>query len=149
MLEKARKRSYEHLHVLDLEQYPYNNQQFPESNYDALVCVGVMDFIKDPLQFLTYIRRFMKPHLKPQDSSGGGSSANEALPQSVIGLTLPERHPHSDLSSFSRSEMEELLRRCGFFVERHERILGYRDSKTNQVQYYHGWLCTLASPSSE
>jgi SAM-dependent methyltransferase len=135
MLEKARKRDYERLIVHNLESYPYDEQSIPPATFDAVVCVGVMDFIVGPRAFLKYIRGLLKPN--------GASADGEPLPRSVLGLTLPERHSYSDLSSFTRMEMEQLLRGSGYLIERHERFIGYQDSQTGREQYYHGWLCTL------
>lgn len=159
MLDKAAERKFDTLVKHDLEAYPYPTTLKP-ATFDAVVCVGVMDFIRDPRAFMVHARSFMKPARTAVvgavngKNAGAGASATTAaatsaasfdmsLPASVLGITIPERHPHSDLSSFSRAEMETLFRETGFLVERHERFMGYFDSNSGLVQYYHGWLCTM------
>jgi hypothetical protein len=155
MLEKAQERGFDQLVLHDLERYPYPEQDsfLHLHSFDAIVCVGVMDFIQNPRQFLLHTRQYMKMnrdrhsqyhqpyYASPVAVESKARSSSDH--RSVFGLTLPERHPHSDLSSFSRSEMEQLLRECGFWVERHERFMGYTDSQSGNIQYYHGWLCVL------
>lgn len=71
MLEIARQKGFDELILHNLEEYPYpdtlsrksiseisNNGE--DGLFDILVCVGVMDFIKDPKVFLEYISGFMK-----------------------------------------------------------------------------------------
>ncbi len=113
--------------VHDLERYPYPDN-LQHDSFDFAVCVGVMDFIRDPHTFLTNARRFLRRQ-RPDISR--------------MALTLPERHEHSELSSFSRAEMEVLVRKSGFFVERHERCVGYVDSQSGQVQMYHAFLLSV------
>ena len=151
MLDRAKERTlFKQLLVHDLESFPYPADITPGS-FDVVVCVGVMDFIQRPREFVTYINQFMRPHQSLLFEAGSDDKRQQntktftsTLPMSVLGITLPERHTHSDLSSFSRSEMERLLRDAGFYIERHERFTGYQDSKSGLVQYYHGWLCVLA-----
>lgn len=145
MLEKARKRAYDELLVHNLESYPFDEQTIPPASFSVIVCVGVMDFIVGPRAFLKYIRGLLKPSVVPPLDPSGAETTSEPQPQAVLGITLPERHSYSDLSSFTRMEMEQLLRSSGYWIERHERFIGYRDSQTGRVQYYHGWLCTLAA----
>ncbi len=110
--------------VHDLECYPYP-ESIKEGAFDLIVCVGVMEFIHNPLGFLSYARRFLR------------RKQNQLTRMAV---TLPERHAHSELSSFSRAEMEALVRQSGFYVERHECCVGYVDSQSGLVQMYHAFL---------
>jgi hypothetical protein len=126
MLKQAEKRGYNELLAHDLEVYPYPDV-VSCSLFDAVVCVGVMDFIRDPATFLSYSRTLLRGE------------------QSVLGITLPEQHDHSDLSSFSENDMRSLFQKTGFKVERHERFMGYKDSKSGMIQYYHGWILTPSS----
>ena len=125
MLNRASQRGYHQVIVHDLEERPYPSQ-LKMSSFNVVLCVGVMDFIKEPVNFLNYCKQFL--------TSGG-----------LVGLTLPERHQHSDLSSFSEDEMRQLLiDQAGFSrIIRHDRFMGYRDSVTGNIQYYHGWLCEV------
>ena len=168
MLDRARSRKFSQLLTHNLESYPYPHADslLMPGSFDVVVCVGVMDFISNPRAFLQHARSFLKksspevlsaaPSLPTHPVAadfvhGDGGVSNGAprgaiatlLPTAVLGVTMPEWHSHSDLSSFSRLEMEDLLRDCGFLVERHERFMGYHDSKSGLIQYYHGWLCVL------
>lgn len=83
-----------------------------------------MDFIREPLEFLKYASEFMA-----QDG--------------VMCLTMPEHLPPSeqqDLSSFSLAEMHKLFADASLWVERHGQCVGYRDSETGVVRWYHLWM---------
>lgn len=146
-MERARERGLDHLLVHNLESYPYPDQvhEYASSGYDIVMCVGVMDFISNPLGFLRHARSLMRQPPKPSSSDASASAAEPERAPAVLCLTLPERHAHSDLSSFSRQEMQDLFQECGLQVERHQRLFGYRDSVSQLVQFYHGWLVTIAT----
>lgn len=143
MLDKARSRGFKHLitHNLETRPYPHSQDILAKSSFHCVVCVGVMDFIREPRAFLIHARSMMIQNYQSEDG--------HTLINSCIGLTLPEKHQHSDLSSFDRKQMEKLLKACGFSVERHERFMGYQDSQSGLVQFYHGWLCTLTEDFQE
>ncbi|KXS16824.1 S-adenosyl-L-methionine-dependent methyltransferase [Gonapodya prolifera JEL478] len=119
MLEKAAKRgSFRNLICGDIER----ELRFPDV-YDGVVCVGVMDFVRDPEQLLRRVFELVKPgHF------------------GVFGVTFPELDETSELSAFTRSEMEKLIRRTDWYIERHERFPGYKDSQSNAITAYHGFL---------
>lgn len=118
MLEKAKLRPFVNLIQHNLEDFPYPLQH----KFNVVVCIGVMDFIERPREFLTYIKQSL---LNP-----GG----------LLGISIPERHAFSDLSSFSRTEMDRLILEGGFSIERHERVNGYTDSQSGNRQFYHVFL---------
>lgn len=60
MLEIAREKSFHQLICHDLESYPYPEYLHSmENGFHVMMCVGVMDFIRNPRDFLIYIRRFL------------------------------------------------------------------------------------------
>jgi 2-polyprenyl-3-methyl-5-hydroxy-6-metoxy-1,4-benzoquinol methylase len=130
MLDKATERGIECV-VHDLESFPYPSR-VPLASFDFIVCVGVMDFIRSPVAFIKHARGYLKQNAR-----------------SRLALSLPERHAHSELSSFTRADMEVLFRDAEMYVERHERLVGYTDSQSGQVQMYHVYVCSLATKGSD
>ncbi|KAI3653271.1 hypothetical protein MP228_001218 [Amoeboaphelidium protococcarum] len=128
MLCRAKERlNFRELIQHDLESYPYPDALRGQA-YDILLCVGVMDFIRDPVAFLGNAARFMKSE------------------SSILCLTMPEHLPDSlkqELSSFSRAEMESLFHSVGLKIERHGKCIGYKDSESGVVRTYHLWILTI------
>jgi hypothetical protein len=124
MLEKAKARGYSETVMHDLEKYPYP-EGIGRNHFHAIVCVGVMDFIKHPFEFLDFNRKFLI-------GSGG-----------IVGITLPEHHQWSDLSSFTDHDMSRLFERLGWKILKKQRFLGYIDSVSGRQQYYYGFLLEL------
>ncbi|KAJ3286990.1 hypothetical protein HK104_008796 [Borealophlyctis nickersoniae] len=120
MLEKAKLLPFKELICQDVERpLPFNRTTF-----DAIVCVGVMDFIRNPTVVLNDVSLILK-------ESGEG----------CFGVTFPD-------PQFSRSEVEALFRQTGFLIERHERFFGYKDSQSGESVYYHGYLLTQSDGPS-
>lgn len=138
MLSHASQRPFHSLHCLDIE----SPLPFPLHSFDIILMIGVSDFIRNPPNLLRSIKNMLSP-------------------RGIFGITLPESHPpsHSTVTNsqpqkkiddetptnaYTRSEMESLLRSSGFWVERHEKVLGYKDSKSGEITWYHCFLCSVA-----
>jgi SAM-dependent methyltransferase len=126
MLQQARKRPFQSLTCGNVEkQLP-----FPNATYHAIICVGVMDFIISPEKLLQEILRVSKP--------------------GILGISFPDLNlsPEgvrngkqvNELNAWTRKEIEEMIHRNGWWIERHERMHGYLDSTTQQMTWYHCYL---------
>ncbi|KAI9219616.1 S-adenosyl-L-methionine-dependent methyltransferase [Blastocladiella britannica] len=107
---------------------------FDRASFHALVCVGVFDFIRAPGLLLAEMRAL---------SVGQGAILGITMPEradSVSSVADPAEKEESPLNAWTRGEMEAMIRNAGWWVERHERVLGYRDSQTGIPTYYHVWL---------
>ncbi|KAJ3171930.1 hypothetical protein HDU87_008180 [Geranomyces variabilis] len=120
MLEKAKKYPFRSLICQDIES-PLPFLSSTHKTFDAVICVGVIDFISDPAALLTTVRNALSP------SRG-----------SCFGLTIPQS---GDLNAFGSDDaVRELVEDAGFVVLKHELIFGYEDSETKEVIHYHGLL---------
>ncbi|KAI8823703.1 S-adenosyl-L-methionine-dependent methyltransferase [Fimicolochytrium jonesii] len=118
MLEKAKQFPFQELRCQDIEApLPYDEP------FDAVVCVGVMDFIRSPQALLEKVAKSMRP--------------NEGC---CFGLTIPES---GDLNKFNNDELTKLVHDSGFKILKHNRIFGYKDSETDDCVQYHGLLLML------
>ncbi|KAL7749888.1 hypothetical protein RI367_004764 [Sorochytrium milnesiophthora] len=144
MLEHARRRSFASLTCHDIQE----PLPFEDASFDAAVCIGVMDFVASPQTLLRHIARVLKRQGVVQGQQPGG----------LLGVTFPERHAASDLNAWTRNEIEEQLLALNttadangdskspvWRVERHQRLLGYKDSEDGHVTYYHAYLLRLIS----
>ncbi|TPX58353.1 hypothetical protein PhCBS80983_g03204 [Powellomyces hirtus] len=119
MLEKAKRYPFYDLRCQDIEAtLPYDRP------FDAVICVGVIDFIKSPRKLFDSVAKCLK----------GNSSG-------CFGLTLPES---GGLNKFSDEELAKLVAAGGFKMLKHDRIFGYEDSETKDVVRYHGLLLAPA-----
>lgn len=114
MLEKARSYPFVNLIEQNVEAFPL------PSPFDAVVCVGVMDFIKSAHSFFLEIGRIV-----------------QASPFGVFGVTLPEG---GDMNSFSDAQRKELISITGWRVIRYQRLMGYKDSGSGAEVIYHSYL---------
>ncbi|KAJ3014402.1 hypothetical protein HKX48_005180 [Thoreauomyces humboldtii] len=87
--------------------------------FDAVICVGVMDFIKHPQKLFAAVAKSLR-------KSGG-----------CFGVTLPES---GELNTFSEEELLKLADANGFKLVKHDRFFGYEDSESKVVVRYHGIL---------
>ncbi|KAI8810729.1 S-adenosyl-L-methionine-dependent methyltransferase [Cladochytrium replicatum] len=124
MLERARKHPFKQVRCQDVEA----PLEFDEP-FNAIVCIGVMDFIKNPSALLSEISKRLYPG-----------------PASCFGVTLPES---GDLNAFTLPQMMTLVEDAGFQVARHEQLFGYKDSQTGEIAYYHGFLLTHKRDAAE
>ncbi|KAI9178952.1 hypothetical protein H9P43_005614 [Blastocladiella emersonii ATCC 22665] len=135
MLERASGLPFTDLQCANVEErLPY-----ADATFDAVISIGVFDFITRPVDLLRQVRRITKR---------GDSPA-------VLGITLPERslregeEQQQELNGWTRGEMETMLREAGWWVERHERLLGYEDSQTGEAQWYRAYLLVRADGGDE
>ena len=120
MVARARRLSYDRLVCQDLEQ-PLD---VPESSFDAAVCFGVTEFIRDTQVFFGRVARALKP---------GG----------VFGVTLPKLLPEDsklDIRQFSRSEAEGLFARTGFVVLEFDEFFGYSKRDVGEDVFHLGFV---------
>jgi SAM-dependent methyltransferase len=114
MLDRAARYPFKKLLCMDIEALDISQQ------FDIIVCVGVLDFISQPREFLTNVAQLLKPD-----------------PRSRVGLTFPEG---GDMHSYTSLQIQQLLTSAGFTIEKHEKFFGYTDSASNDSVYYHGYL---------
>ncbi len=135
MLDKAAKLPFHSLAVTDIESDAWStaNGNVASIGYDIILCIGVLDFVKDPVALLQKAKSLLSIRSK-------SSQDNTPLLKPRFGLTLPQG---GDMNSFSRQQMEDMIAKCGFFVERHEVFMGYQDSATGEQVHYHGYLLSV------
>lgn len=118
MLEIARAHPFERLVCQDIQlQIDFGIQ------FDAIVCVGVLDFVASIPEMLKKFRQLLKH----------GGYAGITLP-----ITKNESLNHMDLDSIMF-----MLEDIGFRVVQTETIFGYQDSETNSVTFYQGFLLQI------
>ncbi len=122
MVAKARRRPFKKLLCQNLEApLPLEADCF-----DAVVALGVMEFIHAPERFLREVRRVLKP---------GG----------VFALTVPRDRPAQSrlpVRNYRQSEAEALLVATGFEMLSCERFLGY-ELDGEKIHY---WGCLVKRP---
>ncbi|KAJ3156426.1 hypothetical protein HDU89_004208 [Geranomyces variabilis] len=124
MLEKAKKYPFRSLICQDIES-PLPFLSSTNNHFDAVICVGVIDFISNPAALLTTVRNALTP-----SSHGGGGAC--------FGLTIPQS---GELNAYGSDDaVRALVEAAGFVVLKHELIFGYEDSETKEVVHYHGLL---------
>ncbi|KAG5463462.1 MAG: hypothetical protein BJ554DRAFT_7316 [Olpidium bornovanus] len=142
MLEKARLFPFHALHCLNIEQ-PLG---IPPNSFDAVVCVGVMDFVALPKAFLEQVARILRPEgvfgvtlpERRRRAEAAGGSAQDRQENGATGLS-----ENDELSSFDWTEADDLVASAGFHIHRRERFLGYVDSETGAETHYYGYLLRL------
>ena len=112
MLKKASRFPFQTLTCQNIESFPI------PGSFDAIVLVGVLDFIKNPGLLLLELRRLLP--------RGG-----------CVGMTLPES---GDLNHFSSDQVNHLVKKGGFHIMKKDKFFGYKDSKSGEVVNYHGYL---------
>ncbi|KAJ3416465.1 hypothetical protein HDV05_001623 [Chytridiales sp. JEL 0842] len=109
MLEKAKALPFADLRCSDILQ-PCDFF----TAFDAVVCVGVMDFIQDRKSICTIVSNYL---------------ASKGL----WGVTFAEE------GGFSKEANDKLLEGEGFAIVHHERFFGYKDTSSGNTVYYHGF----------
>lgn len=112
MLEKARKLPFTNLKQQNIESFPL------PSPYDAVICIGVIDFIREPLLLFQEVKRIINTN-------------------GLFGFTAPNS---GDLNRFSKSELVDLAIQAQFKVLEYDLFHGYNDSSSNEAVKYHGML---------
>ena len=110
MLQKAARLPFEALSCQNIQE----ELPFSSSSFDAIICVGVLDFITDHSRVLNEMGRVLK--------CGG-----------IVGLTIPESYCGDEV-------FQKLLGSMGFSILTSERFFGYVDSKLEKSIYFIGFL---------
>lgn len=104
MIERAGRRPYQKLICQDLEK----NLRVKDLSFDAVVMIGVMEYINNPAALLKQVRRKLRR-------------------DGVFGLTIPQRsswYKESGLRSYYKKEMEPVMIEAGYRIIECERIVG-------------------------
>lgn len=115
MINRARKLPYRKLIQQNLE----TELRVKDHAFDAVVMIGVMEYVNNPLALFKQVRRKLV--------EGG-----------VFGLTVPNKsrwYTDSKLKSYYKKEIEPAILKAGFRIEKSEKILGLEDAG-NQVGYW-------------
>jgi SAM-dependent methyltransferase len=108
MLERAKKLPFKKLHCQNLEQELLANSEM----FDAVVCVGVFDFLTKKKHVISEISRILK--------TGG-----------MAGITVPD---------CGNRDIEEYFCQANLEIIKSERFFGYRDSTKGEVVYFWGYF---------
>lgn len=111
MLAKAETLPFHTLKCQDIETPLAFSQSF-----DALICVGVLDFINNVDSLIIEFSKCLQQ-------------------VNFIALTMPET-PNESMNAFTELEVKALFRRCGFTLLKCDKIVGYTDSENNQSVFY-------------
>lgn len=110
MIEKAQKLPFKSLNCQNLEETLHESSE----SFDAVVCVGVFDFIVNRKRVLKEIARLLK--------KGG-----------VAGITIPE-------PTASKENIDEFWNQSNLKIIKTDQFFGYRDSQNGQVVNFLGFL---------
>lgn len=115
MIKQAQKRPFKHLICQNLETpLPFKNNKF-----DAVIMLGVLEFIENPKQLFKNICNILK--------KGG-----------VIGATFPMNKPKVEtqlnVTSYTREQIASLISNAGLDVVESRQFLGY-DSPEYTIHY--------------
>ncbi|KAL2915678.1 hypothetical protein HK105_204863 [Polyrhizophydium stewartii] len=113
MLALARKLPFAETHCKDIE-----SELDIGLDFDAVVCIGVMDFCRDPSVF-KQLHKMLSP-------SG------------CAGITFPDARGDGSLAKFNREQIESLADAHQLSIVRSEQLFGYRDSETGEDTHYIG-----------
>lgn len=118
MIERARRLPYKKLLCQNLEK----SLRVRDESFDAVVMVGVMEYIDDPALVFRQVRR-------------------KLVDAGIFGLTVPQKskwYSESDLASYYRKEIEPIMRGVGFAIVECEKIVGVEDF--GRRAYYRNYL---------
>lgn len=118
MIEEAKNLPFKKLIFQDLEEpFPVKNEQC-----DAVVLIGVMEFIKNPLKLFKEINRILKK-------------------RAIFSLTVPKKLPKSsklEIKNYYKNEIEPYFKKAGF------EIIGCREffgcKKRGEIIRYIGYM---------
>ena len=122
MIKRAGKLPYKKLICQNLEK----SLQARDKSFDAVVMVGVMEYLDDPVAVFKQVKKKLVV---------GG----------VFGLTVPQKsswYSESGLRSYYRKEIEPKMSGLGFTIIEYERNLGVEDE--GQRAYYRNYV--LSAP---
>lgn len=118
MLKQAGRLPYRKLICQDLEE----ELRVPDGSFDAVVMVGVMEYLNDPSVILKQAVKKLK--------RGG-----------VFGLTVPQKsswYSESGLHSYYKKEIEPVMLKAGLRIVACERILGVEEE--GRRAYYRNYV---------
>jgi predicted TPR repeat methyltransferase len=118
MIKRAGRLPYKKLVCQNLEK----SLRARDESFDAVVMVGVMEYINDPAALFNQVKKKMV--------AGG-----------VFGLTVPQKsswYSESGLRSYYRKEIEPLMAGSGFTIIEHERNLGVEED--GRRAYYRNYV---------
>lgn len=122
MIEKAKMNPFQALHCQSLESpLPFLNHSF-----DAVVMIGVMEFIQDPHRLFLEIKRVLKEN-------------------GWFGITIPKKLPKKlekklEILTYPKKTIETLFRDSGFHIEKQEEFQGF--IYLEETVTYFGYLLT-------
>lgn len=115
MIKEAKKLPFERLVCQDIEA----PLQVKDTAFDAVVLVGVMEFMEKPAKVFREVRR-------------------KLVTDGIFSLTVPVKRPRAsklNIKSYYKKEMEPVFKKAGFIVLKCEKIFGYK-KQGETVQYY-------------
>lgn len=107
MIARARKLPYKRLLCQNLEK----NLRVRDKSFDAVVMVGVMEYLNDPRVVLRQVKK-------------------KLVEAGIFGLTVPQKsswYTESGLGSYYRKEIEPIMKDLGFTIVECEKIVGVED----------------------
>lgn len=116
MLQRAQKLPFAHLLVRDIGQ-PF---ALPEK-FNAAICVGVFDFVQNPIALLREIY-------------------SNLLPNALFAVTFPAT-PNDSLTSYTSEQVKQLTSDANFKIQLISQIIGYIDSESKETVYF--WAVLL------
>ncbi|KAI9092399.1 S-adenosyl-L-methionine-dependent methyltransferase [Phlyctochytrium arcticum] len=121
MLKQARAYQFKELECADIEKDDYfQNQQF-----DVIVCVGVLDFVKDMQSLFAKMRRMLQ---------------KQTPRPCLVSFTIPSS---GTLNAFSNTEIQQLVDILGGTIWKRQKMLGYCDSESGDIVEYVGVAVTI------
>ena len=118
MIIQAKKLPYEKLICQDLEIPLKVNNDY----YDAVVLIGVMEFIKKPLKLFQQVNK-------------------KLVKNGICGVTIPKKQSKLKIKSYYKKEIEPIFRKAGFIIEECKSFFGYyKNGNTNLRVNYHGYI---------
>jgi predicted TPR repeat methyltransferase len=107
MIERARRLPYKKLLCQNLEK----NLRVKDESFDAVVMVGVMEYIDDPAAVFRQVKK-------------------KLVDAGIFGLTVPQKskwYSESDMASYYRKEIEPIMKALGFKIVERDKIIGVED----------------------
>jgi len=120
MIERARKLPYQKLLCQNLEK----SLRVKDNSFDAVVMIGVMEYLDDPSAVIRQVKR-------------------KLVAAGVFGLTVPQKsawYSESGLSSYYRKEIEPIMKALGFTILECEKIVGVEEN--GRRAYYRNYVLT-------
>lgn len=118
MIERARRLPYKKLLCQNLEK----SLRVRDKSFDAVVMVGVMEYLDDPAAVLRQVKK-------------------KLVDTGVFGLTVPQKsswYSESALGSYYRNEIEPIMKGLGFTIVECEKIVGVEEH--GRRAYYRNYV---------